>query len=113
MSMPGKMFFDTGKSRFEMNMSEMKSAKMPPQTAAQMKSMGMDRMIMIGRPDEKLGYQVFPGMQAYVENPLPEQESASAPSDFKIEVTELVDPEFNVVTKVPKSSLAMLTKNSQ
>ena len=29
---------------------------------------------------------------------------------MKIEVTELVDPEFNVVTKVPKSSLAMLTK---
>ena len=29
---------------------------------------------------------------------------------MKIEVTELVDPEFNVVTKVPKSSLAMLIK---
>jgi acetamidase/formamidase len=27
---------------------------------------------------------------------------------MKIEVTELVDPEFNVVTKVPKSALAML-----
>lgn len=29
---------------------------------------------------------------------------------MKIEVTELVDPEFDVVTKVPKSSLAMLTR---
>jgi len=29
---------------------------------------------------------------------------------MKIEVTELVDPEFDVVTKVPKSALAMLTK---
>ncbi len=29
---------------------------------------------------------------------------------MKIEVTELVDPEFDVVTKVPKSSLAMLIK---
>src|SRR5258708_9680692 len=28
---------------------------------------------------------------------------------MKIEVTELVDPEFDVVTKVPKSALAMLT----
>jgi chemotaxis protein CheY-P-specific phosphatase CheC len=89
MSMPGKMFFDTGKSRFEMDMSQMKGGKMPPQAAAQMKSMGMDKMIMIGRPDKKLGYQVFPNMQAYVENALPEQESASVPSDFKIEVTEL------------------------
>jgi acetamidase/formamidase len=31
---------------------------------------------------------------------------------MKIEVTELVDPEFDVVTKVPKSSLAMLTKST-
>lgn len=31
---------------------------------------------------------------------------------MKIEVTELVDPEFDVVTKVPKSSLAMLTKTA-
>ena len=29
---------------------------------------------------------------------------------MKIEVTELVDPEFNVVTKVPKTALAMLVK---
>ena len=29
---------------------------------------------------------------------------------MKYEVTELVDPEFNVVSKVPKSALAMLTK---
>jgi amidase len=31
---------------------------------------------------------------------------------MKIEVTELVDPEFDVVTRVPKSSLAMLIKTS-
>jgi hypothetical protein len=51
--------------------------------------MGMDRMIMISRPDKKTGYQVYPGLQAYVENPLPAQESGSSPSDFKIETTEL------------------------
>lgn len=89
MSVPGKIFFDEGKSRFEMDMSQMKGAKMPPQAAAQMKSIGMDKMIMIARPDKKLGYQVYPGMQAYVQNPLPEQETATTPSDFKIEVTEL------------------------
>ncbi len=31
---------------------------------------------------------------------------------MKIEVTELVDPEFNVVTKVPKEALAMLVKQT-
>lgn len=89
MSMPGKIFFDEGKSRFEMDISNMKGGKMPPQAAAHMKSMGMDKMVMIARPDKKVGYQIYPGMQAYVENPLPAQETAAAPTDFKIELTEL------------------------
>jgi hypothetical protein len=89
MSIPGKIFFDSGKSRFEMDMSQMKGGKMPPGAAEQMKSMGMDRMIMIARPDKKMGYQVYPGMKGYVENPLPAQETSTAPSDFKVEVTEI------------------------
>jgi uncharacterized protein DUF4412 len=89
MTFPGKIFFDQGKSRFEMDMSQLKGGQMPPQAAAQMKSMGMDKLVMIARPDKKAGYQVYPGMHAYVENPLPEQEAAAAPSDFKIEMTEL------------------------
>src|SRR4029077_4889884 len=40
MSIPGKIFFDSGKSRFEMDMSQMKGGKMPPGAATQMKSMG-------------------------------------------------------------------------
>lgn len=88
-SIPGKIFFDAGKSRFEMDMSQMKGGKMGPEAAAQMKSIGMDRMIMISRPDKKSGYQVYPGMQAYVENPLPAQEAATSASDFKVETTEL------------------------
>ena len=89
MSVPGKLFFDEGKSRFEMDMSEMKGGSMLPQAAAHMKSMGMDKMIMIARPDQKMGYQVYPGLQAYLANPLPDQESATSASDFKIELTEL------------------------
>jgi hypothetical protein len=89
MTMPGKIYFDQGKSRFEMDMSQLKGAKMPPQAAAQMKSIGMDKMIMISRPDKKVGYQVYPGMQAYVEIALPDKEAATQPSDFKIEVVEL------------------------
>jgi hypothetical protein len=89
MSMPGKIFFDQGKSRFEMNLAELKGGKMSPQAATQMKSIGMDQMIMISRPDKKLGYQIYPGLQAYIENALPDREVASATGDFKIEVTEL------------------------
>jgi hypothetical protein len=89
MTMPGKIFFDQGKSRFEMDLSQLKGAKMPPEAAAQIKSMGLDKTIMISRPDKKVGYQIYPGMQAYVESPLPEQEGASPSSDFKVEVTEI------------------------
>jgi hypothetical protein len=89
MTMPGKMFFDQGKSRFEMNLTELKGGKMSPEAAAQMKGIGMDKMIMISRPDKKVGYQVYPGMQAYVESPLPESEATGQASDFSIEVTEL------------------------
>lgn len=89
MTAPGKIFFDNGKSRFEMDMSQLKGGAMPPQLAATMKSMGMDKLIMIARPDKKIAYQAYPGMQAYVENPLPEQETSSASSEFKMELTEL------------------------
>jgi hypothetical protein len=89
MSIPGKIYFDNGKSRFEMDLSEAKGGKLGPQAAAQMKSMGMDKMVMIARPDKKVGYQVYPGMQAYVENPLPERETTVSLEDFKMELTEL------------------------
>jgi len=89
MNIPGKIFFDQGKSRFEMDLSQTKGGKMSAQAAGQMKSIGMDRMIMIARPDKKVGYQVYPGMQAHVESALPDQEAASASSDFKMESTEL------------------------
>ena len=89
MTMPGRIFFDNGKSRFEMNTAELKGGNMSPQAAAQMKSIGLDKMVMISRPDKKVGYQVYPSMQAYVENALPEGESSGTGDDFKIEVTEL------------------------
>jgi hypothetical protein len=89
MTIPGKIYFDEGKSRFEMDMSETKGGKMSPQAGAQLKSIGMDKMVMIARPDKKISYQVYPGMQAHVQNALPEQEAASSAGDFKIDVTEV------------------------
>jgi len=89
MTMPGKICFDQGKSRFEMDMSQIKGGMMSPQAAMQMKGIGMDKTIVISRPDKKVAYQIYPGMQAYLETQLPEQEAAAPSSDFKVEVTEL------------------------
>jgi len=54
-----------------------------------MKGMGMDRMVMISRPDKKVTYTVYPGLQAYVEMPLRDSDAAEAQSDFKVETAEL------------------------
>jgi hypothetical protein len=89
MTMPGKMIFDQGKSRFEMDMSQIKGGMMSPQAAVQMKSIGMDKTVVISRPDKKVSYQIYPGMQAYVETALPDQEATAPASDFKVDVTEL------------------------
>lgn len=88
-TMPGKIAFAEGKSRFEMDMTQMKGGGMPPNAAAQMKTMGMDRMVMISRPDKKLSYMVYPGMQAFMETPMQDPAATEPPSDFKVETTEL------------------------
>ncbi|HSY19142.1 MAG TPA: DUF4412 domain-containing protein [Candidatus Acidoferrales bacterium] len=89
MTIPGKMSFDTGKSRFEMNISDIKGAQMPPQLAAQMKQMGMDSVVSISRPDKKLAYVIYNGMQSYIETPLTDKADTATVEDFTAEVTEL------------------------
>ncbi len=86
-SMPGKIAFDAGKSRFEMNMSEMKGAQMPP--PAQMKAMGMETMISISRPDLKLTYLIYPGLNSYASMASQDPSVSASPDDFKLETAEL------------------------
>src|ERR1035437_10238844 len=87
--MPGKINFDNGKSRFEMNMSEMKGSKLPPGAAAQMKTMGMDMMISISRPDKKMTWLVYPGLHSYAEMPTAGKSASTDAADYKVETTEL------------------------
>lgn len=88
-TMPGKISFDAGKSRFEINMADVQGKQMPPDAAAQMKSMGLDQMVMVARPDKKVAYLIYPGMQSYVETVLAEADSAATNGDYKVETTEL------------------------
>ena len=88
-AMPGKISFDAGKSRFEVNMANVQGKQMPPDAAVQMKSMGLDQMVMIARPDKKIAYLIYPGMQSYVETGLSQGESAATNADYKVETTEL------------------------
>jgi hypothetical protein len=89
MVMPGKLSFDGGKSRFEMNVTEMRGIELPPMLVQQFKSMGMDAVVQISRPDLKVDYVVYPGLKSYAESPSTDTSAAASPDDFKIETTEL------------------------
>ena len=87
-TVPGKIIFDSGKSRFEMNMSDVQGGKMQPGTAAQMKQMGMDQMVSLTLPDKKTAYFIYPGMKSYVARTM-NDEAAAAIDDYKVATTEL------------------------
>jgi hypothetical protein len=87
LTMPGKMTFDAGKSRFEMNMSEVQGSQMPAGAGAQLKSMGMDTVISISRPDLKVGYLVYPGLNSYTEMAAHNSTNTMSPDDYKLETS--------------------------
>jgi hypothetical protein len=89
MTMPGKLAFDSGNSRFEINLSDAKGTQMQPGTAEHMKAMGMDKTVMITRADKKASYMVYPGLSAYAEMPLQDPDAGKPDSAFKMESTEL------------------------
>ncbi|HVY71242.1 MAG TPA: DUF4412 domain-containing protein [Verrucomicrobiae bacterium] len=79
-----------GKTRMEMDMTQMRGTKMPPTAIASMKQMGMDRTIMITLPEKKTSYMIYPSLQAYVENPMrTDTENPEAGKKPKIEKTSL------------------------
>lgn len=89
MTMPGKMAVLDRKSRFEMNMAEMKGGDIPPEGMEHMKSMGMDNMVTISRPDQKTVYIIYPGLQAYTLVAMKDQQESSEADKLKIETAEL------------------------
>lgn len=89
MTMPGKIAFDSGKVRFEMNLSEISGGRMSPAMAQRMKAMGMDQSVVISRPADKVSYSIFPGLSAYVETPLEDPDASKPDSDVKLESTEI------------------------
>lgn len=84
-TMPGKLMFDAGKSRFEIDLLQ-SAGEGSQSAAAHMKSLGMDKMIMISRPDKNVAYQVYPGLKSYVEVPLVE---AAKTDEYQLQTTDL------------------------
>jgi len=89
--MPGKISYDTGKQRFEINMSKVEGTAMSASTMQQLKSMGLDldQMIAISRPDLKVAYIIYPGLNSYTEMTSKDSSGSANPDDYKSEISEL------------------------
>ncbi len=84
-SMPGSYSFDNGKTRLEMNLADVKGSVITPDVVQQAKTMGMDKTVVISRPDLKLTYIVYPGLSSYAEIPTQDVSGSVNPDDYKIE----------------------------
>lgn len=86
-SMPMSMAMLDGKTRMEIDMEKVKSKDLTPEAAGMMKQMGLNRMVLVALPDQKVARQIFPGLEGYVENSL--ATAAGAGSEIKVETKEL------------------------
>jgi len=75
--MPGKLAYLDGKSRFEMDMTEMKSSK---NAAASRRANEADGHGQVNRhlPSRQMILHDYPGLEAYVENPAQDPDAATA-----------------------------------
>jgi len=90
MEMEMMMSMLEGKMRMETDMTKMKGADLKPQAAAQMKAMGMDKMITIMLPDKKVSLLLYPAFHAYVEMSTQNAQATESPDkNFKIEESSL------------------------
>jgi Domain of unknown function (DUF4412) len=94
-TMPGKMSFLNGKTRFEMDVTEVKGTQIPAAAATQLKALGMADVTMISRPDKKVAYMVYPGLQSYIENALADDEAAGPDAKYNVTTAELGREDVN------------------
>lgn len=86
MTVKSKMSFDHENSRTEMNMADVSGENLPPNAAARMQAMGMDKVVTITPADKKNVYLIYPNLHSYVAMPVP---GNSATNSYKVEKTKL------------------------
>jgi len=89
MVMGANFSMSDGKTRVEMDMTQMKGTQLPPNALASMKQMGMDKMVMIARPDKKITYMVYPNLHAYAGMPMTDAQAATDDKGLKMEKTSM------------------------
>jgi hypothetical protein len=78
-----------GKMRGDLDVTRLKSKDLPAMAASAAKSVGMDRVVTLVRPDKRESYLVYPSFQACVVAPLDADEIAALQKPAKIVRTPL------------------------
>jgi hypothetical protein len=84
-----------GKVRIEINLAQMQSKDLPPSKITELKQAGMDRIISLFRPDKKVTYIVYPGIQSYLSMPLAKADADAFEKGLKLEKTALGKETFD------------------
>lgn len=87
MVMPGTIAYLDGKSRFEMDLANLKGASMTPETVEQLKQMGMDKLTTVSIPEKSVVYLIYPGLKAHAETAV--TNASKSDKDFEVTITEL------------------------
>lgn len=78
-----------GKIRLDLDLGQMKTRQFSPDQTAAMKQMGMDKLINIVLPENKIIWLIFPALKAYAEMPMPDEVADMNDKDVKVEETAL------------------------
>jgi hypothetical protein len=84
-----------GKVRLEIDLGQAQSNDFTPSTLATIKQAGMDRIVSIFRPDKKLTYMIYPGVQSYQELAQSKGDAEAAEKGLKLEKSALGKETFD------------------
>lgn len=88
LTVPGNATFDSGKSRLELNLNEMVDSGLPPKKGEQTNSVN-ENCIFIIRPDLRVNYTIYPGLNCYAATATSNSSSNSSTNEAKLTLSEI------------------------
>jgi len=89
MTLPGRIAFSDGKTRFEIDLTRAKGDQIRPEAVGQLKQMGMDKVITISLPKKDQSFLIYPGLESYIQLPINDPDAKKTAEDFEMTVTEI------------------------
>jgi len=74
-----------GKTRMEIDLSQTKSAELPPTYLDTIKKFLMDQTVVIARPDKKVTYSIYPRAKAYAEVLYTKEQTNALETHYKLD----------------------------